>query len=304
VSESARRVVFNADDLGVSDANNAGVLAAAHTGIVREASLCVTAPAAERAARQVRQSGLDLGIGLHFSLTVGRALSGKLRGVTDARARFLSLPPVLLACAMQRIDRDAVEQELRAQLMAVRDFGLVVTHLNSHHHVHVYPVVRDAVLGVLEDYPELHVRVPLASKSAAFSPRTGLLGALSTSFVRRAHAQRRGLRWLPLVGLHLGRDHARGFERIARRLPSEPVEWVVHPRIGPFAPDGGGALGKPASDDELATLSSPRTRELLSELGIVPSAYREIARLPAGHGDRQGETHSMGSWTRRTRSRA
>lgn len=276
MTETQRRVVFNADDLGESTKKNAGVLAAARAGIVREASLLVTGNAVEDALQSLRESGLPLGIGLHFSLTLGRALAGPISGLTKSDGRFASLPQVLLHALSRSLDPAAIERELRAQVERLRALGFTPTHLNGHHHVHVLPGIRDAVLAVLKDLPGLHVRVPLESGFPA-SARLAVIRAFASRFTRRARRELGEISTLPFVGLALShsRDHAREFARLARALEVPAAEWVVHPL-----------------PEEVATLVDPKTSELLSELGIVASSYSELTT--SVDGDSESAARSTG----------
>src|SRR5215831_4765576 len=106
----ARRVVFVADDLGVSAGVNDGIAAAACAGLVREASLCVTGAAVEDGVRRARELGL--GIGLHLSFTLGRALGGPIRGLTDANGSFGPLGRALVRCRLGAVDADGVRREV------------------------------------------------------------------------------------------------------------------------------------------------------------------------------------------------
>lgn len=268
-----RRVVFNADDLGMAPEIDAAVFAVARAGVVREASLCVTGASAESAMAQAKQ--LPAGVGLHFCLTEGQALSGPLRGLTDRRGRFLPLEGVLASCLARVPLAGEVERELALQLGRARELGASLTHLNGHHHVHLFPVVRDAVLAVLEREGSLHVRVPPLRPSGE-----GLRGRLLARFARAlsSAARQRGvvLRTLPLWGMSLlGRaDHAAAFDTRLQALPDEAVEWVVHPR------SSSGrrrrlSLATDAGPEELATLTRPDLLERLARLGIAPASYAE-----------------------------
>jgi len=257
-----RRVVFNADDFGASSQENRRVIDAARAGIVREASLVVTTGSmAEQAARAAESVGL--GIGLHFSLTLGSPLSGPIGGFTRRDGPFHPLRRVLARSLARAVDVDAVERELRAQLARVEELGFRPTHLNGHHHAHIFPGVRTAVLRVLRDFPGLHVRVPLERPFVTASARRALITAFSSGFLVQASADHANFRRLPFVGLGLfdESDHAHGFAELARRLPTPVAEWMVHPR-----------------PEETPTLVDPKTRALLRDLEIEPSRYSDVLR--------------------------
>lgn len=103
-----RYLIINADDFGMSEGVNDGILEAHARGVVTSTSLMVYGPAAERAAADARRYR-QLSVGLHFVEDATEVL--------DDRAR--------LASAFER------------QLERFRELtGAQPTHVDSHHHVH------------------------------------------------------------------------------------------------------------------------------------------------------------------------
>jgi chitin disaccharide deacetylase len=139
---SERRLVVNADDFGLSDGVNAGVLRGHAEGIVTSASLMVRAPAAERAAALAAEHpALDLG--LHVDLGEWwRDAAG------DWHPRYE---------VVDTADEEAVVAELERQVERFRELtGRAPTHMDSHQHVHRAEPVRSA-MGALAKA----LRVPL-----------------------------------------------------------------------------------------------------------------------------------------------
>lgn len=272
-----RRVVFVADDLGVAPGIDDGIGAAAAAGNVREASLCVTGASVAGGVKIASAQGI--GIGLHLSLTLGTALSGPIRGLTDGGGRFHGLPRVMAACSARAVDRDAIAREIDAQLRRLTELGVTPTHLNGHHHVHVLPVVRDQVFAAARRFgvrwTRLPDEVPAARRGA--SPVRWLLARLARR--ARAAAAAHDLRWLPFVGVSTeacARFGARA-QRIAAELAAGDYEWMVHPRrlddtLRQLDPVG---YRRPSAD-ELATLADPG---LAARLGIAPVRYADLAEV-------------------------
>lgn len=265
------RVVFVADDLGIAPGVDDGIAAAADNGMVREASLCVTGASAVRSVQVAKAHGI--GVGLHFSLTLGRALSGPIRGLTDAEGRFKDLGPALLACHARAVDRDAVAREVEAQLLALRELGVAPTHFNGHHHVHCWPVVRDVCFAAAARHGIHWTRLP--AESAAIGGRWNGKRLVLASMARRSRRQvaAAGLRTLPFVGAvtEARLDFAERFAEVVGKLPDRDVEWMVHPRVpdAEFArldPRGKGL--EPAARAELATLTAPATKAMLTAAGF------------------------------------
>lgn len=128
--DADRFLVVNADDLGLSAAVNAGILAAHEEGIVTSASLMVRQGAAPAAAAEAAAHP-DLAVGLHVDLGEWVYESGEW---TQA----------YLHCDTD--DAAAVEAECRAQLERFRALlGRDPTHLDSHQHVHESEPARGVV---------------------------------------------------------------------------------------------------------------------------------------------------------------
>ena len=120
--EEQRNLIINADDLGLSQATNAGIAAAHEGGIVTSASLMVRQGAANEAAGYAGDHPA-LAVGLHIDLGQWNYEEGEWM------------------VAYERCDQDdpvAVEAECRAQLELFRDMlGRDPTHLDSHQHTHM-----------------------------------------------------------------------------------------------------------------------------------------------------------------------
>jgi predicted glycoside hydrolase/deacetylase ChbG (UPF0249 family) len=142
-TSGARHVIVNADDFGLTEGINRGIVEAHESGIVTSASLMVRYPAAKRAAEEAK-SHPRLSIGLHFEISEWRYRDGEWEiayQVADAR------------------DSNAVEHELRRQLEAFEQLvGRAPTHLDSHQHAHKSEPVHAIMVRASE---QLHV--PLRS---------------------------------------------------------------------------------------------------------------------------------------------
>jgi chitin disaccharide deacetylase len=276
---ATRRVVFVADDLGISPGVNAGIAAAARAGIVREASLCVTGHAVVEGVQIARELGI--GIGLHLSLTLGKALTGPIRGLTDVDGNFGRLGPALLRTHLHRVDRVALAREVTAQVERLHELGIAPTHANGHHHSHCWPIVRDLAAAAFARAGVQWSRLPAehGGAEARLRPLPLVLGFLAARSRRALRSA--GLRALPFVGstLETRLDHAPRFLRALERLPAGATEWMVHPRQpdAVFAAlDQSGTALDAAARAELATLLSPTTFEALDQLGIASCRFADL----------------------------
>ncbi|MBF9132207.1 ChbG/HpnK family deacetylase [Plantactinospora sp. S1510] len=127
----ARRLVVQADDLGACAAITDGILTAFEAGAVTQASVIVPAGDAERGIRVAVEAGLPLGV--HLALMCEWE-SVRWRPLTPAASlcdEDGGLQPGLAELA-RTARRSEVVSELRAQIVAALDWGVPVTHLDSH----------------------------------------------------------------------------------------------------------------------------------------------------------------------------
>jgi predicted glycoside hydrolase/deacetylase ChbG (UPF0249 family) len=142
-----RRLIVNADDFGLSDGVNDGILRGHREGIVTSASLMVRQPAAQAGATAAREHPA-LSIGLHIDLGEWERRNGEWHP---------------LYAWVDESDAVAVTAEVERQLAAFRALlQRDPTHLDSHQHVHRDEPVRTILVGTARE-----LGVPLRHHSAA-----------------------------------------------------------------------------------------------------------------------------------------
>ena len=136
-----RVLIVNADDFGLSKGQNYGIIEACRNGVVTSTTALVNGAAIDHAA-QLSRSTPELAVGMHFVLTLGEPLSAMPGLTRDGR---------LGKWIWQQAEEDSLPLEEIAHELAcqyhrfVELFGHEPTHIDSHHHVHmfaqIYPIV-------------------------------------------------------------------------------------------------------------------------------------------------------------------
>jgi len=262
----APRLVVNADDFGLSAGVNRGILEAHAAGVVSSVSVLVNAPGWTDAVRRLRDLGSPpgIGVGLHLNLTMGRPVSwgGSL---CDARTgQFHSLGALLARACTGRLDPGDIAVECAAQLARLKSAGFVVTHVDSHRHVHILPGVWGPVAETARTAGVPVLRVPLEPWSVnAVNWRASLKkAALRLAWRVSSRAAAPLDRPDQFVGISLqgSRSFLARLLTVLDRLPPGTTELMVHP---------GHADGDLAAWDgytaprarELAALTRPEVRE-------------------------------------------
>ncbi|MFO1442089.1 chitin disaccharide deacetylase [Bacillus sp. Bva_UNVM-123] len=133
------KLVINADDFGYSKGVNLGIIEAFQNGVVSSATMMTNMPGAEHAAALALENP-KLGVGIHLVLDCGVPVNGNVPSLVDEEGRFHKAETLLHTAKLSE-----VEKEFISQIEKFHSFGLVPTHLDSHHHIHghdkIYPVV-------------------------------------------------------------------------------------------------------------------------------------------------------------------
>jgi len=245
-----RTLIVNADDFGLTRGVSAGILEAHRHGIVTSSTVLVTADVDRRQLDEARDTGL--GLGLHVNLTLGKPLT-RGRSLVDGGGRFVRDP----RRAADIAEAKDVRAEVEAQIARFEKLvGRLPTHLDSHHHVGLYPPVRDVVLDVARA-----LGLPVRSQDAAARVRARSAGLRTTDhFFGEAGP---GAYWSPARTLAL-----------LRALPPGVSEFMAHP--GRFDDDLGYSRFGRQLEIELAGLGGAGARGAAAALGITLCHFGQL----------------------------
>jgi predicted glycoside hydrolase/deacetylase ChbG (UPF0249 family) len=177
-------LVLHADDFGMNEQVNAGILRGFTHGLLTSTSILTNAPGCTAALagwknltaeslndgvpsltsrRNLADSPGHFDLGIHLNLTQGRPLTaGRFpHRLLDPQGRF----PGVFALAARLVVagqtyRRAIEKELCAQIEVLVDGGLAPTHLNAHQYVDLLPPVGAIIPRLLRRYSIPVVRTP------------------------------------------------------------------------------------------------------------------------------------------------
>ena len=290
MSALGRLLVVNADDFGLTAGVNAGIIGAFQRGIVQSASLMVTTPGFEDAVALATLYP-DLDLGLHLALTnVRPALApDRIPSLVGRDGLFPSLTVWQRRVALRQLRPEELRVELMAQVARARRTGLRFTHLDGHHHVHLFgpvpgiigeiarthtiPIVRrvkDAPCETKNDRPP----GPPAPRSAGEAIKRGWLEGADQLWER-------GLRGLQRTDAFRGIAFPAAlgdWRTLARSLPHGVTEMMCHPGLR----DETVRALDPYVDErerELRWLCDPRVAALLAAGGVTLTSFGRLLGL-------------------------
>jgi predicted glycoside hydrolase/deacetylase ChbG (UPF0249 family) len=139
-------LIVNADDLGLSEAINESIAIAHDQGIVTSTTLLVAREATTKAVRIARERP-GLGVGLHLDL------DELFRFESDGHFGLTIHDINQEVCAYYTTERkDLLRDEINRQIDRFLEFGLVPTHLDGHHNIHIFPGILPLVVEIIHAY--------------------------------------------------------------------------------------------------------------------------------------------------------
>ena len=284
ITDGRRRFIINADDFGISEGVNRGILAAHEAGSVTSASLLVNLPAFQHALR-CAAGAPGLGVGLHFNLTAGSPVVPweRVRSLCDASTRaFLSLPRLIARALRGAIVPSEVATECTAQIARLAAARGAITHLDAHHHVHLLPGVWKPLRQAARQAGIECVRVPFENLSYTLTRPAALAEQLG---LRAAYRLAGG------NGEPRPVDHFRGSALFARRdfrdrllaLLSEAGPGLTELMVHPGYSDAETAVWDSytaARERELAALLDPTVLDRLTAGDLQLTHFGVIAPAP------------------------
>jgi dolichyl-phosphate beta-glucosyltransferase len=276
---SPTRLVIHADDYGLAPGINRAIETGLSSGAWTSVSILLGTPHGKEALSWAAAHP-EFDFGVHLNVTRGRPLlpPDRVPSLVGPSGEFHPFARFLERYVTGRIAVAEIEAEWRAQIGAVKDAGVAVSHLDSHQHVHLLPRVFSRVVTPLATSYGFTVRAmdgPYRGGGARADLKGWLLSLASRSDLKRA-----GRSLVPARGFGsalLSRptlDVVRS--AIDRMAPGETYEMVVHPGEVDDALVATGDDYHHGRRLERALLESEELRAALAIAGIEVVGFRGL----------------------------
>jgi len=266
-------VILHADDFGETVEITEGICQAITAGVVTSTSVMVNMPGTAEALRRIPRLAEQASFGVHLNLCEGRPLT-RGASLVDGDGAFVRKRTLAARALAGKLSLAQLEAEVTAQVGALRDAGVRISHLDGHKHLHQLPIVSAAVANVLPRFGIERVRITRLLDWRRLRHPSTLARELAA---RRAAAvfARAGLRsparTVDLCDLLAG--EALSSFAVAGPRGLEAIEVCCHP--GTAAADA----DKPGSHrrgTELEYLLSPHFRAVLTTGGAALVSYWRV----------------------------
>ncbi|MGZ8764042.1 MAG: carbohydrate deacetylase, partial [Acidimicrobiia bacterium] len=275
---ASRLLIVNADDFGLTTGISNGILQAHREGIVTSTSVLAIGPAFERTAPLLAEVP-TLGVGVHLA-AVGEdpplLAAQEVPTLVDRKGRLPGSWRQFTARAFAgKVDPDDLRREFTAQFERVQGLGIPITHLDTHQHLHLWPIVREVVLGLAGEQGIAAVRVPYGSGGRVLA-----LGTDRLAVALEHRADEIGVAYPAASG---GLDPSGRLDGAALARALDRLSATGHPTLELWAHPGerrdpervryrwGYRWG-----DELAVLTGPAARYVVARQGFTLGTFADL----------------------------
>jgi predicted glycoside hydrolase/deacetylase ChbG (UPF0249 family) len=281
-----KKVIVNADDFGLAQGVNEGIIKAHQEGILTSATLMANMPGFDQAV-ELAGANPELGVGVHLNILRGRPLSlaQKVGSLLSQENRFIpSVSSLLYRMALKKINFDEVEREFRAQVEKVRKAGIHPSHIDSEKHIHLIRPLFRIVLKLAKEYKIDRIRF---IQECCISARPGqmfksIFISLSSSSMTKKMTQE-GIRSPDrFYGVcDSGRVTAAKLQQVLQRAREGVLEIMVHPgfitqEMIELEKQMGSYYINKYREKELNALLDERLPEVIADLGIQLINFNHI----------------------------
>jgi predicted glycoside hydrolase/deacetylase ChbG (UPF0249 family) len=142
------KIIINADDFGMSSVVNKAIYSSAKDGYLTSSTILVVAEEIDEAIEMTKELP-QISFGIHLALTDDfvSLSSGKKFNEQNwkfNRLNIFQIPKII--------------KEFSLQIEKLRGYGVEISHIDTHHHIHRFPLVLWAVIAVAKKYKIKKIR--------------------------------------------------------------------------------------------------------------------------------------------------
>ena len=136
-----KKLIVTADDFGLTQGINEGIIDAHRRGIVTRTSIIANGEAFEHAVL-LSKKHKDLKVGVHLTLVAESPINqpDKIKSLIGSNNKFLiNYKAFLGRYILRKISLNEVYIEWESQIQKVLNSGIGINHIDSHQHLHMLP---------------------------------------------------------------------------------------------------------------------------------------------------------------------
>lgn len=228
--DKEKHLIVNADDYGYYDCVTRGVLLAADAGVVRATGIFANSPFVENHVPLLKtHDSLDAGV--HLNLTDRQPITDALKSrFRRWGGNFPGKFRLVRELFSGRLPLREVRDELAAQIERVRSFGVDITFINSHEHLHMLPPLFRITQDLAREYGVTNIRFSTPDSIGVAAGPGALARDCSLRVLNILNRRQLDVPTLPFLGMGFsGKLEINYLRRMLTGLTPGVYELMCHP---------------------------------------------------------------------------
>ncbi|MGB7605146.1 MAG: chitin disaccharide deacetylase [Lutisporaceae bacterium] len=168
------KLIINADDFGLTKGCNKGIVKAFKEGLVTDTTVMINMKDGLDAINIAKSNGINR-IGLHLNLTCGKPVlaAEQVRSLINYEELLYKRESLI----HPHMNLKEAESELWAQVEKFTETGMALTHIDSHHHIHIYEGLTEIFIDIAKQ-----LKVPLRQTGEVMKEKIIARGVKTTDY--------------------------------------------------------------------------------------------------------------------------
>ena len=154
-----KRVTINADDFGLNKSCTDAICEAFEKNLITDTTLVANGDAFEYALEKIKLYSLENKIGIHVNLNDGTPLTDEMKKCAAFVRNGEFHGKINRFMPLNSKTRKIVYNEIVAQVEKIQRAGLMITHADSHHHIHTIIFIAPIFVRVCKEKGISKIRI-------------------------------------------------------------------------------------------------------------------------------------------------
>jgi predicted glycoside hydrolase/deacetylase ChbG (UPF0249 family) len=264
-----KNLILNADDFGWDEDATNGILNLIENNKIHNTTVLANHVQSADLLK-LKKFQQNISIGLHTCINAGKSVHTSPSSLTDDQCNFFSSKNLFIKSLRKEIEYTDVLHEIKMQYNFLREHNIIITHADSHQHIHQYPVLSGMITQALSETGITKVRNCMPA--SIYDTRRVVVAAFccltKKNIIKFKHPD---ILITDFTNTHLSFEKC--IPQILKKIAAsshQTIEWMCHPAIQDRP---GSYLQRKAEYD---FLKHADWQELLNMHSIKLSQYKDL----------------------------
>jgi predicted glycoside hydrolase/deacetylase ChbG (UPF0249 family) len=154
IDDIMKKIIINADDFGLNSSVNKAIVESFNNGLINSTTLMANMPGFDEAVELAQKNNIIAKTGIHLILSEGYPLTANILNTNlfynekncDLKKHKRNL------FFLTRDEKKLIFKEFAAQIEKVKNAGIQITHIDTHHHIDEVWSITQIILTLLKTY--------------------------------------------------------------------------------------------------------------------------------------------------------